>query len=63
MKKNLDRSGRILRFVVAIVLFTASIYLQSFTLLFIAAFTLFEALFSWCILYHFLKINKCNIKK
>lgn len=63
IKKNLNQSGRRVRFLMAILLFVFSLFFKSFTLLFIGAFVLFEALFSWCIVYHFLGINQCKLKK
>lgn len=63
LKKNLNKTGRLLRFVTAVVLFILSLVFKNFTLLLVGAFVLFEALFSWCILYHFLGINKCKLKK
>lgn len=63
LKKNLNRSGRIARLIFALVLFTASIYYHSLTLLFVGAFVLFEVLFSFCLFYHLMGINKCPIDK
>lgn len=62
LEKNLNKTGRLIRFGFALVLFMASIYYKNLTLLFAAAFVLIEALFSWCIVYQLLGINKCKLK-
>lgn len=59
MKKNLDTLGRLIRLAISAVLFYLSAEFKSKFLLLAAAFTLFEALFSWCVLYQILGINHC----
>lgn len=63
LKKNLNKTGRLVRFIAAVVLFVLSLVFKNFILLLVGAFVLFEALFSWCIVYHFLGINQCKMKK
>ncbi len=63
LKKNIGTPGRILRFSVALVLFAFAYGLSSWLLLIAALFTVFEAAFSWCVLYQLLGKNSCPIQK
>lgn len=62
-KKNLDLPGRVIRATLGLILITIGLFLKSWSLSLIALFVLIEALMSWCILFAFLGINKCKIKK
>ena len=52
--KNLGTRDRIFRFIGALVFLGLAYWLSSWLLLAAGLFTLFEALFSWCILYQIL---------
>ena len=70
-KKNLNTSGRILRFVIAFIFLVLAIWQwgwQSSWLwgcidLMVAIFVFFEAMKSWCVVYHLFGINHCLIDK
>jgi hypothetical protein len=59
MRKNIGTADRLLRLAIAIALFLLAYWKGSWVLLLAGAFVLFEALFSWCILYHFLGKSSC----
>lgn len=59
LKKNIGSQGRLLRLAIAIVLFILAYLEGSWILLVAGAFTLFEAAFSWCIVYQLLGKNSC----
>lgn len=59
MRKNIGTADRILRLVIAIILFVLAYIKGSWLLGFFGLFTLFEALFSWCILYQLLGKSSC----
>lgn len=62
MKKNIGTPDRLIRLSIASILFIYA-YVQSSWLAFgFGLFTLFEALFSWCILYQILGKNSCPLK-
>jgi Protein of unknown function (DUF2892) len=63
MKKNIGTSGRVLRVVIAIVLLFLAWWYQSWILLAIGLFTLYEAAASWCVVYHLMGKSSCSIKK
>lgn len=63
MKKNIGTMDRILRFILACVLFALALWLKSWILAAIGLFTLYEAIFSWCILYQMIGKNSCPISK
>ena len=63
IRKNIGLSGRILRFTIACGLLTLAYMKLSWILLAIALFVFFEAFMSWCVVYHFLGINRCPTKK
>lgn len=63
MKPNLDRQGKILRLIIALVLLAYAYWQNSFIALAFALFTFFESWMSWCILYQLLGINRCPIDK
>ncbi len=63
LPKNIDISGRILRGSIGILLLAIAYWKMSWIILIFGLFTLFEALMSWCVVYHILGINKCPVKK
>ncbi len=63
MKKNIGTPGRILRLIIALGLLFGAYTYHSWLLLALSLFVFFEAFASWCIVYHFLGINHCKIKK
>lgn len=59
MKKNIGTKDRLLRAIVAIILFIIA-YWQASSIAFIfALFTLYEAVASWCLFYHLIGKNSC----
>jgi ABC-type uncharacterized transport system permease subunit len=58
MNENIGTSGRIIRFAIAIILSIYALWAPSWIALILAAFTFFEALFSWCAIKAFL--NRIN---
>jgi hypothetical protein len=63
IKKNIGTPDRLLRLTIAVVLLTLAYLKASWILLLIGLFVLFEAAFSWCILYQILGKSSCPIKK
>lgn len=63
MKKNLDTTGRVFRFIIAIILLVVGWVAGSWIALALGLFTLYEALASWCVVYQLLGINHCPIEK
>lgn len=63
MKKNLGTRGRLIRFVMSLLLFVLAWRNQSLLLFGAALFTLYEALASWCVIYQLLGINHCPLDK
>lgn len=61
LKKNLDRSGRIFRFVIATLLLIFAIWQKSWVILMISLFVFFEAFMSWCVMYQLLGKSSCPI--
>jgi hypothetical protein len=59
MKRNIGTKDRLLRLTIAILLLALAYYYHSWILLLASAFTFFEALASWCILYSLLGLNSC----
>ena len=58
---NIDKSGRILRFVIAVLLLVYAIGYGSWLALLGSIFVFFEALRGWCALYQLLGKNSCPI--
>lgn len=63
MKKNIGKEDRILRFILACVFFALAIWLNSWILALVGAFTLYEAIASWCVLYQLIGKNTCPTNK
>ncbi|MBS0603546.1 MAG: DUF2892 domain-containing protein [Verrucomicrobia bacterium] len=63
LPKNIDASGRWIRGSIGILLLTYAYAKMSWIALIFGLFTLFEAAFSWCIVYHILGKSSCPIKK
>ena len=61
--KNIGPSGRMIRLVIAIILFGVAAWTMSWVFLLIALFVLFESLMSWCVVNHLLGKNSCLINK
>lgn len=59
MKKNIDKTGRIIRFLLAIFLFVLAWWFFSWILLAFGIFTLYEALAGWCVYYQLIGKNTC----
>jgi hypothetical protein len=62
MKKNIGTADRLLRLFIAIVLLFLAYWKGSWVLLIAGLFVLFEAAFSWCVLYQILGKNSCPLK-
>jgi hypothetical protein len=63
MKKNIGNKDRLIRLIIAIILFILAWWLESWIILGVAVFTLFEAFASWCIWYQMMGKNSCPIEK
>jgi Protein of unknown function (DUF2892) len=63
LPKNIDTSGRLLRFSIGILLLGYAYWKMSWVALVFAGFIFFEAFMSWCIVYQILGINSCPMKK
>ena len=63
LSKNINTTGRILRFVIGVLLLVFAYLKMSWILLFFALFVFFEVLMSWCILYQILGKSSCSIRK
>jgi len=63
LPKNIGLAGRILRFTIAVALLAYAYYKMSWVALILSLFVFFEAFMSWCVVYHFLGINRCPVKK
>lgn len=63
MKKNIGTTDRLIRLTLAMVLFALAYWYQSWILLGIGLFTLYEAVASWCVMYALLGKNSCPIDK
>ena len=59
LTKNLNWQGRLVRFVLGVVVLGYAVWQNSWIALLLAAFIFFEAFMSWCILYQILGINHC----
>jgi len=63
MKKNLGTIDRVIRLVLATILLIYAAWAPSAIALILSLFVYFEAFASWCVVYHFLGINRCPIDK
>lgn len=61
--KNIDTWGRWLRLTMGILLLGIAYCKMSWIILAFAVFVIFEALMSWCVVYHILGKTSCSIKK
>jgi hypothetical protein len=59
MKKNMNAFDRWVRLAIALLLFAVAYAKGSWILLLAGGFVLFEAVFSWCIVYQILGKNSC----
>jgi hypothetical protein len=62
MKKNIGTTDRIIRIVLALVLFFFAWQFQSVLLLLGGVFCLYEALISWCAFYALMGRNTCPLQ-
>ena len=62
-KKNLNDTGRIIRLLIAVLLFAYAIWQHSWIAAAFGVFTLAEAYLSWCVIYQLLGWNSCPIDK
>ena len=60
-KKNINRAERILRLLLAIILFVWAIWQHSFIVLIVSLFLFFEVFISWCLLYQLIGKNSCPL--
>lgn len=63
LPKNIDSTGRVIRFALAILLLGYAYWKMSWIALVLALFVLFESLMSWCIVYQILGKNSCPTKR
>lgn len=63
MTSNLNRSDRVLRFIIALLLLTYAGWQNSRIALTLSLFIFFEVYMNWCVIYQLLGINHCPIKK
>lgn len=63
MKKNIGKKDRIIRLVIALLLFGYALWQSSWIAFGAGIFTLLESFFSWCILYQILGKSSCPINK
>jgi len=61
--KNIGLPDRIIRLIIALLLFALAYWRSSWSIFVVGLFVLFEALMSWCVLYQILGKNSCSIKK
>ena len=57
--KNIDKTGRLIRFFIGLILLGIAYWKMSWIFLFFALFTFFEAFMSWCVVYQILGKNSC----
>jgi hypothetical protein len=66
MKKNIGTADRIIRLILALILFIVAIFmpLMVFKVVFIliGLFCIYEALFSWCLFYKLIGRNTCPLE-
>lgn len=63
MRKNIGSVDRILRLVIALLLFVYAYWKANWIVFALALFVLFESVYGWCIFYQVLGKNTCSIKK
>ncbi len=61
--KNINLKGRLFRASIGLLLLAYGVWQMSWLAIAGALFTFFEAYMSWCIVYQFLGINRCPLKK
>jgi hypothetical protein len=62
LKKNIDRRGKMIRFITAILLLLLAIWLRSWIFFFVSLFVFFEALMNWCVVYQLLGKSSCPVE-
>lgn len=62
-KQNIDNTGRIIRFLIGVILLMLSYHYSSLILLAIALFCFFEVFMGWCAFYHLIGKDSCSLKK
>lgn len=62
LRKNIGKTGRILRGTLGILLLIYALWKGSWIAAFFGLFTLFEACASWCIFYQLIGKNSCPRK-
>ncbi|MCH9811261.1 DUF2892 domain-containing protein [bacterium] len=62
MKKNMGLPDRIVRLVIALLLFAYGVWQGSWIAYFIGLFVVFEYAFSWCIVYQLMGKSTCKYK-
>ncbi|MFI0434841.1 MAG: DUF2892 domain-containing protein [Parachlamydiaceae bacterium] len=62
-KKNINTAERLLRLILAVILFLYAIWQQSWMILIVSLFVFFEVMMSWCVLYQLLGKNHCPLPK
>ena len=63
LPKNIDTAGRLIRATLGVLLLAFAYWKMSWIALIFGLFTLFEALMSWCVVYHLLGKTSCPVKK
>ncbi|MBS3904475.1 MAG: DUF2892 domain-containing protein [Simkania sp.] len=63
LPRNIDTSGRVIRLSIGILVLGYACWKMSWIALILALFIFFEALTSWCIVYHIFGIHNCPTKK
>ncbi len=61
--KNLDKTGRLIRLALGILLFIYAVWKMSWIALLAALFVCFESLMSWCVIYQILGKNSCGVSR
>lgn len=63
LSKNIDNTGRWMRFAFAILLLGVAYWKMSWIALILALFVFFESAMSWCIVYQILGKNSCPVNR
>ena len=63
LPKNINSTGRWIRGSIGVLLLAYAYWEMSWIALVIGLFTLFEAMMSWCVVYHILGKSSCPVKK
>lgn len=63
MKKNIGTTDRIIRLILALIIFTFAFLNKNWILAIAGLFVLYEALSSWCVLYAIIGRNTCPVNK